>query len=203
VAKRLRTPTLICFSTVWAVTLAFGFRALWSYQATPGASTSAARLWPAAAPPLAPQGCTLAVFLHPKCPCSSATVSSLDHLLAQAKGNLKVYVFAVLPQDASADWSDSPLIQRARDIPGVTIVVDRNATWARQFGALTSGYAALYTNQGKLIFSGGITPGRGHEGENKGSDTITAVLNGELIEGVETPVFGCALFNPETSRGSI
>ena len=50
---------------------------------------------------------------------------------------------------------------------------------ARRFGAATSGEALLYSPSGKLLFHGGITPSRGHEGGSVGRDALVrCVLDG-------------------------
>jgi hypothetical protein len=51
----------------------------------------------------------------------------------------------------------------------------------------------LYAPTGKLLFSGGITASRGHEGDNVGRSAIVSfILNGHAPVN-HTPVFGCSL----------
>ena len=70
---------------------------------------------------------------------------------------------------------------------------------ARRYGAATSGYAVLYAPDGRLAFAGGITAGRGHEGDNAGEDAILDAINSGPAGGCPTrmPVFGCALFDDD------
>ena len=42
--------------------------------------------------------------------------------------------------------------------------------------AITSGQTLLYDTKGHLVFSGGITGGRGHEGDNTGRESIEKYL---------------------------
>jgi hypothetical protein len=51
----------------------------------------------------------------------------------------------------------------------------------------------LYNSDGQLLFSGGITGARGHEGDNAGEDLVIAGLNGQNVGFQHTPVFGCSL----------
>jgi hypothetical protein len=81
-------------------------------------------------------------------------------------------------------------------------VVFDDGSLARQLGAETSGYVALYDANGRLLFSGGITRSRGHEGESAGRRTICALLAGEVVADPKTPVFGCPLFAREQCDGS-
>ena len=64
---------------------------------------------------------------------------------------------------------------------------------AKSFGAFTSGQALLYSKDGHLLFTGGITESRGHEGSNEGADAIETFVNHGRLPTSETPVFGCAL----------
>jgi hypothetical protein len=189
---------MVLFACCWAIALAIGIGYLVRYKNTPGPAATSIQHWPAEAPPLASDGYTLALFLHPQCPCSRATVASLARLLPQAGPSLHVYAFAVLPPGTSADWSDTSLIASARAIPGVEVIIDTDARLARRFGALTSGQTALYDPHGNVRFSGGITDGRGHEGDNPGSQAIKHLLLHPTDKVMETPVFGCALLNPVT-----
>ena len=61
---------------------------------------------------------------------------------------------------------------------------------------MTSGHALLFDRDGHLLFSGGITPARGHEGDNFGASAIAARLAGRPAP-AETPVFGCPIAGPD------
>ena len=55
-----------------------------------------------------------------------------------------------------------------RTCRGWRCVLDPGGAEARRFGVATSGHVLLYDTRGDLIFSGGITPGRGEQGDNAG-----------------------------------
>jgi hypothetical protein len=57
----------------------------------------------------------------------------------------------------------------------------------------TSGAVLLYSSDGKLLFQGGITPARGHQGDSFGRQRILALLDGDAPDRRDAPVFGCAL----------
>jgi len=76
------------------------------------------------------------------------------------------------------------------------VLTDEDGIEARSFGAVTSGQALLYSAQGRLLFSGGITESRGHSGDNAGRSAIESlVMNGSegLRTPASTPVYGCPL----------
>ena len=57
----------------------------------------------------------------------------------------------------------------------------------------------LYDAGGQLRFSGGITPARGHAGDNAGRSAIVALVESASSAPVETPVFGCSLLDDSRS----
>ncbi len=64
---------------------------------------------------------------------------------------------------------------------------------AQRFHAHTSGETLLYNASGKLLFQGGITGRRGHEGDNAGRAACLSLLTSERAPLSHAPVFGCAL----------
>ncbi len=140
---------------------------------------------------------TLVMIAHPRCPCTRATLGELARLMAKAQGRLKTYVLFIRPEGSPVDWEKTDLWAEASAIPGVTVLVDDQGAEAERFQAATSGQNLLYSPEGKLLFSGGITFSRGHEGDNAGSGTILSILNGNEAPQSETPVFGCPLFAPD------
>jgi hypothetical protein len=70
---------------------------------------------------------------------------------------------------------------------------------ARRFHAATSGETFLFDASGKLLFQGGVTASRGHEGENIGRSTLTALVLTGQAERDRSVVFGCALSNRATT----
>jgi len=57
----------------------------------------------------------------------------------------------------------------------------------------------LYDISGRLVFDGGITSARGHQGDNAGRSAISALLTGQHDVVVRaTPVFGCLIVPAST-----
>ena len=73
--------------------------------------------------------------------------------------------------------------------------VDDEGIEARRFGVSTSGQTLLYDKAGALLFSGGITGARAHQGDNDGRRSIVALLNRKTPGRTATNVFGCSLFS--------
>lgn len=116
----------------------------------------------------------------------------LERVLARSRKRIDAHVVFSGPRDMPSDFFSLRAIARA--IPDLDIVDDDVET--ARFGALTSGQVLLYDAVGDLIFRGGITSARGHEGESVGNRAVLSVALGESHSD-ETPqtsaVFGCAL----------
>src|SRR5205085_3040212 len=123
---------------------------------------------------------TLVMFVHPQCPCSSASLGELAILVAHAGGQLDAQVFFYAPAHEASTWVKSDLWRTANMIPGVRVFEDHDASIAKAFGSFTSGQTLLYGANGSLLFKGGITAYRGHSGDNAGRNAIVALLRGEV-----------------------
>ena len=174
--------------------------ALWMtrYSNIPGPVANAPAHWPAhTAIVLSRTNSTLVMFAHPHCPCTQASVSELERLMARTQGQISAYVLLLKPAELPAGWTDTALWRRASLIPGVTMKVDTDGAEARRFGAETSGDTVVYGADGHLLFHGGITVSRGHEGDNHGLSAIVALSQKRPVRIAQTPVFGCSLFANE------
>jgi len=76
-------------------------------------------------------------------------------------------------------------------------VFDQGGIECEKFRAQTSGLTLLYSVTGELLFQGGITPSRGHEGDNDGTAALEAILLKQQTQVRQTSVFGCPLQTPD------
>ena len=181
---------LLAVGGMWLL-LAYSFAGGTAAQAAPPPSG-----WPgSAAIARAPGVPTLVVVLHPKCPCSRATVAELARLLTHAPRKVDTHVLIVRPPGTPEGWEQTDLWSAAAAIPGVSVQADPRGTEAARFGAQTSGHAFLFDEVGTLLFEGGITSARGHEGDSDGQDAILAAL-AHAPARAGAPVFGCKLNDP-------
>jgi hypothetical protein len=174
---------------------AFGLDAALTYQARPGAPNEPRAEWPdEPSIGLDPERATLVLALHPRCPCSRATLAELERLLARWPESLQTHVLFYADPALGPHWHETDLWRRAASLPGAGVHVDELGQRARSLGAKVSGTALLYSREGKLLFEGGLTAARGHEGANPGTDAIAAILSARTPETRSAPVYGCALF---------
>jgi hypothetical protein len=182
------------FWPAWCLLVAFGFHRAFLYESTPGEPASASAHWPSEATlTLDPARPTLVLFLHPRCPCSRATLDELEKLVARLPRRMAVRAVFYADDALGEGWELTALWQRAEDMPGVTLVADRLGAEARRFDAHASGQVFLYSRAGVLLFQGGITRGRGHAGDNPGAQAIAELIEGRAPATVSTPAFGCCL----------
>jgi hypothetical protein len=189
----LRIP-LAAAVLVWLVGVGGGMSALWQYKNTPGAPARAPSDWPAGSRLDRPAGKpTLVMLAHPHCPCTRASVRELAQIVARAPEPIATYVLFLKPAEMPDGWERTGLWSSAASIPGATVVTDVDGSEAAVFGASVSGQTLLYDETGRLVFRGGITGARGHEGDNAGRRRVAALLSGGEADLRESPVFGCAL----------
>jgi hypothetical protein len=169
-----------------------GFALLFDYSSKAGLSAQVPPRCPDSIV-LDPSRPTLLLFVHPKCPCTSATMNELDRLAAQAGGRLRITVFVLSDPAFGEDVGHGQLWRRGAVIPGVDMREDPAGAIARTLGANTSGEAVVFAPDRRLLFEGGITGARGHEGDNAGRSAILQLALGRQPACTSTPVYGCSL----------
>ena len=176
--------------TAWAVVVSASVVWVWHYKTTPGVASAPPAAWPESAD-IRRSGTTLLVALHPLCTCSESTISELARVMASLDTRPQVYALFYDYAPAGTPLTETLLWQRAAAIHGVVAMRDPGGEMAKSFGAETSGDVIAYGADGALLFHGGITPARGHEGDSFGRQRLVAVLRGQSPDRRDSPVFGC------------
>src|ERR1043166_7465345 len=168
---------LLCAGICWATFMAVGLHVLSRYASTPAQPADVSRRWPSQTSiPRSFDRATLLMFVHPKCPCTRASLGELDLLMTRCHDRVSTIMIVVEPVDAPPDWSQSDLVTSAARIPGLAVVQDAGGIEAARFHVSTSGQTILYDAGGNLLFHGGITSARGHAGDNDGRAAIVSLL---------------------------
>lgn len=186
---------------LWGTAVSAGAVRMIRYQLTPGPSPAPApTLWPVNGNIPAHSGKPLLLMIaHPQCTCTRASLNELRRLIARFEGLRnppEIYLSVIAPDGVGPDWTDGPVLRNAATISGLHVAIDPGGHFAERLGATTSGHVLLYGADEKLIFSGGITSARAHEGDAVGQEAIFNALYGKSPPTHETPVFGCALHTP-------
>ncbi len=193
---RLRQLT-VAATVTWGMFVGVGFLVLQLHNAAPGQGGRAVEHWPALSRvPLNSRRSTLVMAAHPLCPCTRASVSELDPRFDQVRRARSRSTFSSsFPSRAGHGWGPTDGLRRLGTMAGVHLIDDPGGEEATRFGALTSGLVALYAPDGRLLFRGGITGARGHEGDNEGRRSLVGLIEGNSSSFPgQTPVFGCPLF---------
>jgi hypothetical protein len=171
--------------------------ALASFDNAPGDAPNPPLTWPDGSGIGRTQGrAQLVMFVHPLCGCTSASVRELETLTVGRRLAAAQITFAVYRPESQPDWDAAALKRSTGSFPGSVTMRDDGGVEARRFGVKTSGTVLLYSALGRLLFHGGITGSRGHEGDNYGITRLAAALRGgagDTAVPVVSRVFGCAL----------
>ena len=198
-------PSHLVLAGLWLIAICTGMGMLIDYETKPGQASTAPDRWPETSRIPAPQRHQLVMFAHPRCPCTRASIGELASIMARAQGRFTARVLFMRPAQPEAlggveNWAKTDLWRSAAAIPGVTPVLDDDGAEARRFGVATSGHTVLYDDDGRLLFSGGITGSRGHSGDNFGRSAVVSLIRdgSPAIPGPTEPircaVYGCLLF---------
>ena len=179
---------------LWIAAALGGSLYMFVYESRPAPRSALAQVWPEQTG-LArnPSGFSLVIAVHPKCSCTRASVAELNKLMLGFGGRVHAVALVVKPFELPDLWSESDVTARLREIPNVEVVRDLGGAKAGAFGAQSSGQTLLYDNAGHLVFDGGITAFRGHEGPSVGGETLKQLVAGTGVAGTRTKVFGCSL----------
>jgi hypothetical protein len=180
----------------WCLLVAVGLCAMAVYELTPGAGVNFHTHWPVGTTiSRASDHPTLVMFVHPCCPCSLASLTELSSLAERCHDRLRVRIVFVRPAGLDRRAHCSQLWKKAEEVSHATIVIDSNGKEAARFGVFTSGESLLYAPDGRLLFCGGLTPARGHAGNNLGTEAVLSLIATGQVERTRTAVFGCSLQN--------
>jgi hypothetical protein len=194
----LKNGWLLACIGVWAAAVVGGEVWMWRYQLTPGAAPGPApRTWPANSTVPDHRGRPLLLMVaHPRCPCTRASLNELRKLMARFQAlpvQPDLYLSLIVPDGVGPEWIDGPVMRNAASIPSLHVVLDPGGRFATRLGATTSGHVVVYGADDSLLFSGGITSARAHEGDSEGQGAIVKALYGRDRRIRDSAVYGCGL----------
>jgi hypothetical protein len=193
----LKKTMLFAALLAWATGVGWGFFLIWQYEATPGPSGELPVSFSNVAQTDGPK--TLIMLAHPHCPCTRASLAELERIMSRSQGRIQAHVYFLQPEQFPPSWSQGESWDMAAALPGVQVHADVGGRKAKELGALTSGHVVVLDDAGRLLFSGGITGARGHQGDNPGRQAVLDLLHGNPVMAQECPVFGCPLFDPRAT----
>ncbi len=188
---------------LWITTVVVGLVQLLIFETAPGESNIAPARWPAATTiDRAIDHHTLVMFLHPHCPCSNASLNNLQTVMSRLNRTVALRIVLVRPPGCPEGWEDGALLHQLQARRDLTLYIDNDGVEAKRFGAQTSGHVLLYDPSARLVFTGGITPQRGHEGQCHGADAVANAVNYQPQTLICSQIYGCPLFSEMKTPGS-
>ncbi len=139
-------------------------------------------------------GVTMFVVLHPQCTCSRATVHELSRVLAGTHSAPDIYVLLYRPSVLPQGWNENGVLPSLAAGLNAHLVQDMDGRYAAALGASTSGEVLVFSGKDDLLFQGGVTSLRGHEGRSAGSDRLLDALKDQTPFPLAVSVFGCPIF---------
>ena len=143
--------TLSLLAAVWLIAATAGLLLVADYDSKPGPSARPPQHWPSGVS-LTPHRskATVLMFLHPRCPCSRASLFELARLAHDERDTLEMQVVFAQPEEVAVDWSQSDLWESAVANRDFRVIIDQGGTLAREFRVQTSGQALVYDRAGVL-----------------------------------------------------
>jgi len=188
----------------WCTGIAIGFAILFAHAAKPGLQYASPHHWPSDVEIERPTDVsTLLFFVHPQCPCTFASLAELERAVAQSGSSLETILVLNCPTEKLDEWMQTAIVDRAKGITRARIFVDGDGQLSAKFRASVSGQCLLYSPNGQLLFQGGLTASRGHEGESLGQALLIRMLahreakEFENQQALEVPVYGCELIRSQ------
>jgi hypothetical protein len=192
---------MFVLALAWLLLASIGFAGLARYGAKSGESQPAPSDWPAdTRVAFAADHSNIVMAIHPRCPCSQASLEELARLLPKCPRDVHLSFLVWRGASLPAGWEKASVAELAARFPAAAVFIDTDGAEAERFGAATSGHLVLFGKEGRMLFSGGVTAARGHEGACPSQDALLARLQGETRLPYSSPVFGCPLRGPHARR---
>ena len=136
--KKKRPRVLEIVFIFWLSLTCAGLVGLWLYSTAPGKDANPPDRWPKSSIlRRAPGASTLVMFVHPKCPCSRASIGELAVLLAHSSGHLRAQVIFLKPPGKEDSWVRTDLWRAASELPGTVVISDLYGREADLFYAVS------------------------------------------------------------------
>jgi len=133
------------------------------------------------------------LFAHPNCPCTRTSLEQFAESLPRFPAGTQSEIIFVTAGLAESENVTSPLVTRARELTRTQVRFDTSGAEAEGLGVSVSGEVLAFDPGGHLVFRGGITSGRGHQGPSTGQAELESIVQGRTPGPCATPVFGCHL----------
>ncbi len=179
---------------IWLASVSYGLGFLYNYSLKPANMQQVLKNWPEESKiKFAKNQANLVLFLHPHCQCSEASLAELQKIQAQFHKKFKTHLVFILPEGTEQDWIHTKLWKKSQNLANTELIIDKSLQEAKVFASTSSGQVYLFNKERELIFLGGITSARGHQGDSIGNSAIKAYFRSGNMSVEKAPSFGCSL----------
>lgn len=198
--------TLFAF---WTLAVTAGAVALLNHSFDGEQTMHAPSAWPEVLGTFNPEGDALTIVMaaHPQCSCTRASLAQLERLLARFPQQMHALVCVYqMPGQKAQAVQQSAFWKHLEALPGVEPKLDPEGTITALLGAEVSGSVAAFNRTGTLVFQGGLTASRGHEGPSLAIDHLAQLASGHVPEKgavASAPVFGCRFESASAEGGRL
>ncbi|MGC3972620.1 MAG: hypothetical protein QM775_36330 [Pirellulales bacterium] len=121
---------------IWGLLVIAGMAMLTAYANEPGATGEPPQRSRSANPGLQETShkFQLSMFVHPRCPCSRASVRELARILSRGSSNVDATIYLYRPGRETDDWTAGDLRASAEQIPGLHVQTDPDGRRAAEMG---------------------------------------------------------------------
>ncbi|TAE25034.1 MAG: hypothetical protein EAZ92_12815 [Candidatus Kapaibacterium sp.] len=213
-AKNLQRR-IVAITILWAVCVCAGIGFFAWYDVRSTSQSAAPDELPATTQFVLPTEIpSVAMFLHPRCACSHASLAEFAKLAREFGNQATFRIIFFKPASVELSWIEHDnLFAKAHTLAStlnnVHVSIDEGGKESERFHAEISGFIVAYNAAGKLLYNGGITGSRGHEGNNAGEAVLRKILHdivrtsamprssefqySSVIQSAIAPTFGCTL----------
>ena len=181
---------LILSTVGWLLLLVGAVCLQFRYDSVPGVAAPSKPDWPSTSNiKYSTATNTLVMVLHPHCPCSRASLQQVSTMKNHGNSFKCIFLFYT-PSRFASGWEKTDIWNQASEIPGAELVSDIDGRETRKFSGFTSGQTYIFDRNGQLRYSGGLTEGRGHQGECQNLDAAVKALSSDSAA-TSGAVYGC------------
>ena len=199
-----RSHTILSVALLWTAAVGIGFWIMRTYggDRVPDELLNIPSTWP---PGIALERdedrITLLLVVHPGCACTREALAAYADVAGRSGSRLAKRIVFTHVKDAAEEVSQTSEWLVARALAGPHVSVDHDGHAVRDFGFRKSGHTLLYDRQGRLLFSGGITPAASPDADaeatanpsNPGAEAIELFVLAGGAPTTHAPVLGCPL----------
>ncbi len=191
---------LVLCTVSWLLLLPAAICVQLRYDSLPGIAAVPKTAWPAASKiKYSTITNTLVMVLHPRCPCSRASVQQVASMMNTTNPPKCIFLFYT-PSIFAKGWEKTDIWNQASEIPDSVLISDIDGRETKTSEHPHPDRPTFFDRQGFLRYSGGLTEGRGHQGECRNLEAAIKALNDSHKPTTFGAVYGCPVVDSRKAQ---